>query len=166
MSGIVCPKCRLEFTGELEDGTCPECHGAVLRKAPNDYGTYRLYEQKRLDRPELRLDNSARKVIFDVLYKEAPYNQGLIADGVLDGLQKLGYALITDIEEPDKIREEITRLNKKLDDREEDLIEAKKQERERIATVASFTVILDGNRVVVDKYDWDRLWQALKETKG
>ena len=43
--GTICPKCRLEFIGELEDGTCPECHGAVLRKSPNDYGTYRLYEQ-------------------------------------------------------------------------------------------------------------------------
>ncbi len=43
--GKICPKCRLEFIGELEDGTCPECHGAVLRKSPNDYGTYRLYEQ-------------------------------------------------------------------------------------------------------------------------
>ena len=42
---------------------------------------------------EMRLDNEARKVIFDTLYRNAPYNQGLIADGILDGLEKLGYAL-------------------------------------------------------------------------
>ena len=35
-------------------------------------------------------------------------------------------------EDLDKVREEITRLNKKLNDREEDLIEAKREERERI----------------------------------
>ena len=41
----VCPKCRLEFTIKLRGGTCPECQGAILKKSPNDYGTYRLYEQ-------------------------------------------------------------------------------------------------------------------------
>jgi len=38
---------------------------------------------------------------------------------------------------------------------------AREAERERIATVASFTVKLEGNTVVVDAVDWDRLWQAL-----
>ncbi|KKN74759.1 hypothetical protein LCGC14_0388010 [marine sediment metagenome] len=41
-------------------------------------------------------------------------------------------ALYPDVEELDRIRDEITRLNKKLDDREEDLIEAKREEKERI----------------------------------
>ncbi len=48
----ICPKCRLEFFTKLKDGTCPKCHGTVLQKAPDDYRTYRIYEQKRLDRPD------------------------------------------------------------------------------------------------------------------
>ncbi len=44
-----------------------------------------------------------------------------------------------------------------------DIEDAKKQERERMQSVASFTVRLDGDTVVVDKYDWDRLWQALSK---
>jgi len=45
--------------------------------------------------------------------------------------------------------------------REELIPIIQKAERERIATVASFTVKLEGNTVVVDAVDWDRLWQAL-----
>ncbi len=41
-------------------------------------------------------------------------------------------ALIPDIEELDKVREEIFKLNSKLSDREIDLIKAKREERERI----------------------------------
>ena len=37
-------------------------------------------------------------------------------------------------------------------------------ERERIATIASFTVKLEGKTVVVDAVDWNRLWQALEAT--
>lgn len=33
--------------------------------------------------------NKARKVIFDILYREAPYNQGLIADGIKEIIKQL-----------------------------------------------------------------------------
>ena len=109
----------------------------------------RLKNQKRLDRPD------RESFLTDLrLLEERKTSPEWIAMKYL--------ALIPDIEELDKIREEITRLNKKLDDREEDLITAKREERERIVAIASFTVKLEGNTVVVDKYDWDRLWQALQ----
>jgi len=48
---------------------------------------------------------------------------------------------------------------------DEQLEQAKKEERERIATIASFTVTLtrDTKSVIVGKSDWDRLWVALME---
>ena len=55
---------------------------------------------------------------------------------------------------------QLKRLNKKLDDREEDLIEAKKQERERIVKWVEDTDIL-----TMLSPRQRRSWQALKEEK-
>lgn len=37
------------------------------------------------------------------------------------------------------------------------------EERQRIIAAASFTVKLDGNRVIVDSHDWANLWRELGE---
>ena len=131
-------------------------------------------EQKGLDRPELREE------VEDILIKVATEPLATKPNGIQDELGQI-LALIPDIEEleetityleeaiqvmPECLEAEADRVfyhrNAGIDVDLEDLEEAKKQERERIATIASFTVKLEGNTVVVDKYDWDRLWQALK----
>lgn len=69
------------------------------------------------------------------------------------------YALFPDIEQLDVLREDITKLNKKLDDREEDLIEAKRETRKAIGLFIK--------RLGFNNMDVDRLIQgkALKEEK-
>ncbi len=36
----------------------------------------------------------------------------------------------------------------------------------KIEAMLSFTVRIDKNRVIVDKYDWDRFWQSFKSVEG
>ncbi len=48
---------------------------------------------------KMRFDNKGRKVIFDTLNRNAPYNQGLIADDILNDLEKLGYIKLPPREE-------------------------------------------------------------------
>lgn len=43
------------------------------------------------------------------------------------------------------------------------IAKAKREERERIICIASFTLKIDGNTVIIDKHDWDNLWRALME---
>ncbi len=152
----ICPKCSLEFTVKLRGGTCPECHGAILKKASTDYGTYRLYEQKdRPDRVEISLPMNEKIAIQKVVCR------GCLgcADGCaklytayreaeIDRIQQYWFgnqafkhkatkqilALFPDTEELDKAREQIAELTKKLDDREKDLIDAKREEGERIVS--------------------------------
>jgi len=84
-------------------------------------------EQKRLDRPDR--EKIARRLAdfkgLDWEWKSTRLDCEREADWYV--------ALIPDIEELDKIRDEITGLNKKLDDREEDLIEAKKEGYEAVS---------------------------------
>jgi len=109
-----------------------------------------------MDRPELR-----EKRIADLLLSNMPP-----IEGVFDSLQitnkvawcdeiakRISLALIPDIEELDKIRDEITGLNKKLDDREEDLVEAKKQET---------THTLAQLRYYLSKYPISPLWDTIE----
>ena len=83
-------------------------------------------------------------------------------------------AIIPDIEEIDELRTRLTDLEKKLDDREEDLIEAKKQERERIKLeLSEFVNMLRRAPEMHGDVQSDPLktqefliwWQALKEDK-
>ena len=45
---------------------------------------------------------------------------------------------------------------------EQKISEAVEEDRERIIALLSFTVELKENTVVVDRHDWDNLWQSLK----
>ncbi len=73
-------------------------------------------------------------------------------------------ALYPDVEELDRIRDEITRLNKKLDDREEDLIEAKREEKERIFKQIEDLCYPDiSGKYTEFSSPLTKDWQALKE---
>ena len=86
-------------------------------------------------------------------------------------------ALILDVEELDKIRDEIIRLNKELDDREEDLIVARCEEKERIVKefdecfkLAPFDdkylrILIKSSLEYIRTGKWRKERQALKEGK-
>ncbi len=98
-----------------------------------------------------RLDRPDREKIADQYYnftiKQGWKLAGFEADIRAKSYEYADLALIPDTEELDRIREEITRLNKKLDDREEDLITAKREEEERISRLIA-QIEVDTNQVV------------------
>lgn len=80
----------------------------------------KLSEQKRLDRPALEKDLLGLELVGRVLHGHLYLSKADIS--------KL-LALYPDIEELEAVKAEIKELNKKLNDREKDLINAKREER-------------------------------------
>ena len=63
-----------------------------------------------------------------------------------------------------KMKEHIANLTY-LDGLKEGIEQGRLEERQRIISVAGFTVKLDGNRVIVDYEDWKNLWRTLVDNK-
>ncbi len=139
-----CPRCEQDMLlteGELRDAIrdyyiCDEDGWFLIEDSYWDAIEAQLAKVKTLEQKGLDRPK-LREEVEDILIKVATEPLATKPNGIQDELGQI-LAFFPDIEE------------------------AKREERERIATIASFTVKLENNTVVVDKYDWDRLWQALK----